>query len=315
MAGREPTTGHGRKASNGGRYARRHPAGEPSRPGPGDRRWTTRAPHAPARAVLPAGGSRAQDDRSEGGHPYQGHRRRGRHGRLPRPGHRARTRCHRAADHPVPLLRGPAQLGGHRTYQPGRATGRTARQPPRHLPAGQGSPRRSRPRFRPPPCPARPTPADDSRGVRADRPPPHGVRLPVHPRRTRPSGPAPFGLRLETLAVPRRQPGRPGRRSPADRLAGDGRGDRPGTRPQHAAPAPDALPPRRTAPAAEQGGAHLRRRAADRRPARPDPPRPRGTRHVGRPRPRDLARADGPARLRAPRSHRTSPTRRGPRPT
>lgn len=77
-------------------------------------------------------------------------------------------------------------------------------------------------------------------------------------------------------------------------------------RPQRAVPAPDALPALRAAPAAEQGGARPRRRPADRRPARPNPPRPRGTRHVGRPRPRDMAGADGAARLRPPR-------RRGPR--
>ncbi|MFE0353323.1 NUDIX domain-containing protein [Streptomyces nigra] len=55
-------------------------------------------------------------------------------------------------------------------------------------------------------------------------------------------------------------------------------------------------------PAAEQGGAHLRRRPADRRPARPNPPRSRRARHVGRPPPRHLAGADGAAHPSSVRS-------------
>ncbi|MFJ3037158.1 transposase family protein [Streptomyces tendae] len=40
-------------------------------------------------------------------------------------------------------------------------------------------------------------------------------------------------------------------------------------------------------------GVRLRRRPVDRRPARPDPTRSRRAQHVGRPRPRELAGADG----------------------
>ncbi len=84
-------------------------------------------------------------------------------------------------------------------------------------------------------------------------PPPYGVRLPVHPRRTRPAGSTALGLRLAPLAVPGRQPGRPRRGPAANRPPRSTRRDRPRTGPGYAEASPDALPARRAPPAAEQG--------------------------------------------------------------